>query len=78
MHTFTTTFRVQPDGRGLEVHTYKSEAKDRETAEARAFEKLFSEYEDSDLAVLSLSTSSSKTDGYDRRAMESKPKRTRH
>jgi hypothetical protein len=78
MHTFTTTIRVQPTGRGLEIHTFNSEAKDIETAKERALEKLCAQYEDTDLSILSCTTSSLKTVGYDRRAMESKPKRTRH
>ena len=78
MHTFTTTIKVQPTGRSLEVHTFNSEAKDIETAKERALEKLCAQYEDTDLSILSCTTSSSRTAGYDRRVMESKPKRTRH
>lgn len=78
MHIYTTTFKVQPFGRGQQVHTFKGEAKDKYTAEDRAYEKLFAMYNEEELYVISHSTRATESCEYDRRDFQVKQIKQRH
>lgn len=77
MHTYTTTYKVQPSHGGLQVHTFKGEAKDKQIAEKRAYEKLIALY-DEELDIVSYSTKAGDSCDYDRRDFQAKPKKQRH
>ena len=77
MHTYTTTYKVQPSRGGLQIHTFKGEAKDKHIAEERAYERLIALY-DEDLSIVSHSTKAGDLCDYDRRDFQAKQKRQRH
>ncbi len=77
MHTYTTTFKVQPSHGGLQVHTFQGEAKDKRIAEERAYEKLIAQYDD-EISIVSQSTKAGNSCDYDRRDFQAKQKKQRH
>lgn len=77
MHTYTTTFKVQTHMGGLQVHSFRGEAKDKHIAEERAYEKLIALYDD-ELSIVSQSTKASDSCDYDRRDFQAKQKKERH